>query len=76
MNFRIAKYSLSFKGVASSRSRSILGIGIAHPNSSSVVEKVMSELESGSEPATVRRHNTAATAKKRWIGMGEPIPDM
>ena len=72
----MVEYSLSFQGVVSYKCRSIRGIGIADPNSSSVVEMVMPELESGSEPATVRRHNTGATTKKRWIGMGEPIPDM
>ena len=72
----IAEYFLSFQGVASSKCHAILGIGIAHPNNSIVVEKVMPELESGSEPASARRCNTGSTTMKRWIGMGEPIPDM
>ena len=44
MNFSLTKYSMYFQDVGSSKCAPILGIGIAHLNSSSVVEKAMPEL--------------------------------
>ena len=75
MNLRTVEYILHFQGVASSRSLSILGIRIADLNSGIVVERLMPELEFGSELA-VRDADSGATTMKRRIGMGKPIPDM
>jgi hypothetical protein len=64
MNFRMAKYRLHFQGVASPKCLSNLGTGIAHLSIGIEVERLMLELERGSEPPSVLSMDRRATTIK------------